>query len=122
MFLAGWFWKLLKVTGPTSALLTAFNSFMFNVGIPALAFKGLAIQKFSALPWSYIAVFFCLRAALFVLFLLFGLAARLTRHPVSLADVTMYWQSSTWINTVIFGIPIYVARKAKMNKVIGMFY
>ena len=40
MFLFGWFWKIVGVTGPTRALLRAFNAFMFNVGIPALALKG----------------------------------------------------------------------------------
>ncbi len=78
-----------------------------QVGIPALAFKGLAIQKFSLLPWSYIAVFFCLRAALFLLWVIIDIGIFFRTRNVG--TLTADYMNSTWINTVIFGIPIYVA-------------
>ncbi len=117
MMAFGVFWRLLGVTGPTEPLVHAFNAFMFNVGVPALAFKGLAIQKFALLPWSFIAVFFCLRAALFVVWLVVDLL--LLRQPlgVLVAD----YMNSTWINTVIFGIPIYVALYGPASAVFPIF-
>ncbi len=78
-----------------------------QVGIPALAFKGLAIQKFALLPWSYIAVFFCLRAALFLVWVIIDVG--IFFRSCNAGTLTADYMNSTWINTVIFGIPIYVA-------------
>jgi hypothetical protein len=55
MVVFGFFWRLLNRVGPTKELQVALNSYMFLVGIPTLVFQGLAVQKFSALPWSYVA-------------------------------------------------------------------
>lgn len=97
---------------PTQGLTRAHQ-----VGVPALAFKGLAIQKFALLPWSYIGVFFCLRAALFVLWVLVDFVLLRQSAGVLVAD----YMNSTWINTVIFGIPIYVALFGPASAVFPIF-
>jgi hypothetical protein len=137
MMLFGFFWKALGVVGPSAALVNGFTVFMYNVGIPALAFKGLAIQKFASLPWSYIAVFFCLRVVLFLLWVLVDGVLFRTSIGVLTGD---YMNSSTdfadypiicthsshapftaWINTIIFGIPIYVALFGPASAVYPVF-
>ena len=101
MVMFGFFWRALDKVGSSRAAIHAYNQFMFLVGIPCLVFRGLALQNFGRMPWRFIAVFFCLRIALFVIWLIVEVV--IFRRKVS------YGFGSTWINTVIFGIPIYVA-------------
>lgn len=103
--LFGFFWTAIKVIKDRDKVVESLNSFLFLVGIPLLVFQGLAIQNIYSLPWSYIGVFFCLRVALFVLIAFMEPIRCSWRLKVYVAD----YMNSTWINTIIFGLPIYVA-------------
>lgn len=104
MVLFGAFWRLVKIA-PESTVI-AVNQFVFFVGIPCTVFQGLAIQKFSSLRWDYIVVFLCLRISLALLWMLVcALIPSRRRIGTYVAD----YMNSTWINTVIFGVPIMQA-------------
>lgn len=105
MVLFGFFWRALNMVGPSSALVKAFNSYMFLVGIPCLVFRALSLQDFSRMPWAFIAVFAFLRVSLFAMFFVVDFLLLRRSLGVFVAD----YMNSTWINTVIFGIPIYIA-------------
>ena len=105
LILFGWFWKAVKVVPSGDVVIKTFNVFLFFVGIPCLVFRGLAIQDFATLPWAFIGVFFCLRVTLFVLVGVVDLIIFRRGLGVFVAD----YMNSTWINTVIYGIPIYTA-------------
>ena len=67
MVLFGFVWRALDKVGTSRTAIHAYNQFMFLVGIPCLVFRGLALQNFGRMPWKFIAVFFCLRMAPFVI-------------------------------------------------------
>lgn len=116
MILAGFLWRVVRRVPDHAS--QAMNSYMFLVGIPALVFQGLAVQKFASLPWSYVGVFFCLRITLFLLWVVVDIQAlRRKELGIFVAD----WMNSTWINTIIFGLPIYVALYGKAAAVYPIF-
>lgn len=104
LVLIGFAWKVLGVVGSGKASLASYNRYLFYVGIPAAVFKALAVQRFNATVWPVILVFLCLRAALL-------LAFALVEVPLGLGPggIASDYMNATWINTVIFGIPIFSA-------------
>eukprot|EP01094_Clydonella_sp_ATCC50884_P027989 TRINITY_DN8278_c0_g1_i3.p1 TRINITY_DN8278_c0_g1~~TRINITY_DN8278_c0_g1_i3.p1 ORF type:complete len:450 (+),score=84.36 TRINITY_DN8278_c0_g1_i3:245-1594(+) len=97
------------------------NLFVFNLGIPCLVFQGLATKDFTDLEWDYVLVFLVARAAFglisFLLAALFNVlicaAAPIARKKAPpcdfLGDGLTTWIGSTWMNTIIFGIPLLSA-------------
>lgn len=96
--------------------------FVFYVALPLLVIRGLGIgtdfydDKFQ---WSYIGVFFILRAIALVAAVVWVLLLpRDGRHGIG--HVAIIWLSLTWISTIILGIPISSA--VLNNPAKGTFY
>lgn len=78
------------------------NTFMFYVALPATVIKTLAVTSFSTLDWTYVWAFLILRAVAMVLCALWTMF--IGRGKIT--DFLTLWIATTWINTIIFGIPI----------------
>mmetsp|Transcript_35810 Transcript_35810/g.89843 ORF Transcript_35810/g.89843 Transcript_35810/m.89843 type:complete len:446 (+) Transcript_35810:75-1412(+) len=104
MFL-GWLSGFLKLFHDNYMVpLHYLNIFVFYFGIPALVFKGLATKDFGQLDWVFVAAFLLLRVFSGLAILLVTLVT-----DRKIGSFLTHWIGSTWMNTVIFGIPILVA-------------
>eukprot|EP00470_Lotharella_oceanica_P006036 CAMPEP_0170178864 /NCGR_PEP_ID=MMETSP0040_2-20121228/14723_1 /TAXON_ID=641309 /ORGANISM="Lotharella oceanica, Strain CCMP622" /LENGTH=463 /DNA_ID=CAMNT_0010422467 /DNA_START=137 /DNA_END=1528 /DNA_ORIENTATION=- len=80
-----------------------FNTFVFTFGIPALVFKGLAQQDLPSLDWDVALVFLILRIIFGFIMALYTLVVRSFDYP---GEFVFNYIGTTWINTIIFGIPM----------------
>ena len=84
--------------------LRTFNRFVFNILLPASVLLGLGLKSDlrDGSTWRFIGAFLMMRAiALVACAALFGGGLRRT-----VGQVTMCWLSSTWVSTVIIGVPL----------------
>eukprot|EP00013_Stygamoeba_regulata_P009198 CAMPEP_0177672724 /NCGR_PEP_ID=MMETSP0447-20121125/25509_1 /TAXON_ID=0 /ORGANISM="Stygamoeba regulata, Strain BSH-02190019" /LENGTH=189 /DNA_ID=CAMNT_0019180441 /DNA_START=193 /DNA_END=759 /DNA_ORIENTATION=+ len=101
--------------------LQALNGFVFIFGIPALVFRGLATTDFTDLNWTFVSAFLLLRLVSGVLLALItalysaGLGA-LSKGTIGLGAFKgtiglflTHWIGVTWMNTLIFGVPLLQA-------------
>lgn len=110
-----------------------FEWIVFRMGIPALAFRALAKSKLRTLNWTFALAFLALRAAVLGVALLTSIAALLVKtqfksdwplvsHTKDVQFGTAKWKvreailrtcsewiNFTWLNTIVFGIPIVSA-------------
>jgi len=107
---------------PTDKALPYLNKFVFYLGIPALVFKGLAINDFvndEVFNWDFICAFLVLRAVIGLISLSVGLLSDKmnralvyqqnedgSKNPDWIGTFLVLWISETYMNTLIFGIPI----------------
>ncbi|KAL4458898.1 hypothetical protein ABPG75_013763 [Micractinium tetrahymenae] len=84
-----------------------FNVFLFKLTLPASVILGLGIKTnlYNADIWRFVGAFLMMRAIMLAACaLVFGLLLRR-----SLGEVTANWLSTTWISTVILGVPLLQA-------------
>lgn len=84
-----------------------FNVFLFKLTLPASVILGLGIKTnlYNADIWRFVGAFLMMRAIMLVACsIVFGLLLRR-----SLGEVTVNWLSTTWISTVILGVPLLQA-------------
>mmetsp|Transcript_11433 Transcript_11433/g.28151 ORF Transcript_11433/g.28151 Transcript_11433/m.28151 type:complete len:442 (-) Transcript_11433:68-1393(-) len=101
VMLCGWLSMHFKLF-PAEALWT-FNLFVFTFGIPALVFKGLAQQDLTDIDWDFALVFLILRLFFGLLAAIVTLVVRTFDYP---GEFILNYIGTTWINTIIFGIPM----------------
>jgi predicted permease len=98
---------------PWLVTVSQLNAFMFFLGVPSLVFKGLAIRDLTTLDWTFLSSFLLLRAFTG----LASLAVAVVEARIECAEWSwpslrrflLHWIGTTWLNSVIFGIPIMQA-------------
>lgn len=96
----GWICRAARLFG--NEAVGVLNKFMFYVALPATVVKTLAVTSFDKLDWTYVIAFLILR---FVAMVLCGLWTLFIGRG-KITDFLTLWIATTWINTIIFGIPI----------------
>eukprot|EP00050_Salpingoeca_kvevrii_P008044 m.300312 g.300312 ORF g.300312 m.300312 type:complete len:474 (-) comp14418_c0_seq1:97-1518(-) len=116
MMLAGYLGARFRPRVFSMQTLAGLNRFVYNVAIPCTVFKGLAIRDLVDLDWMFVLLFIVIRAvsAVAVVGALVALRAygrNDTRRSQwdFLGDFLLNWIGTTWINTIIFGIPMLVS-------------
>ena len=96
--------------------------FVFYICLPALVVRGLGIlidfYDFTPSDWRYIFVFLVLRAVALFLVAVVAFAAGPLHDGIG--STAVMWLCTTWISTVILGIPILSAVFG--SSVLGSFY
>eukprot|EP01105_Mastigella_eilhardi_P013129 TRINITY_DN2988_c0_g1_i2.p1 TRINITY_DN2988_c0_g1~~TRINITY_DN2988_c0_g1_i2.p1 ORF type:complete len:379 (-),score=112.80 TRINITY_DN2988_c0_g1_i2:92-1228(-) len=80
------------------------HRFVFFACLPCTVFRALATHPLLELDWTYVAAFLLLRVANAALFVPVTLALR-----GDIADYLVHYLGSTWVDTIIFGVPIITA-------------
>lgn len=100
------------------------STFVFRVALPLHVFRGIGIvvdfydDKFQ---WEYINSFLLLRAVALVLCFAWVLVTSTTNGTKgSIGQVAVLWLATTWISTVIIGVPISKALFGSES--LGLFY
>eukprot|EP00043_Microstomoeca_roanoka_P009685 m.92235 g.92235 ORF g.92235 m.92235 type:complete len:546 (+) comp14657_c4_seq2:72-1709(+) len=87
----------------TSQSVFLLNSFVFLIAIPCLIFQALATKDLDELSWRFVLAFMLLRT-IFAVFS--AIPLWFTHSTDKTGDFLVNLIASTWINTVIFGIPM----------------
>lgn len=123
VILAGWVCAHFKVF-PQDRATAVVTKYTFLLGIPALVFQGLATKDFPELEWRFVAVFLVLRVVFGALTFVYAFFGPKSHRVSGLEDDPIgSWLtdfiSSTWINTIILGLPmlqaLYGPRVAILN-------
>eukprot|EP00475_Leptophrys_vorax_P028440 TRINITY_DN41123_c0_g1_i2.p1 TRINITY_DN41123_c0_g1~~TRINITY_DN41123_c0_g1_i2.p1 ORF type:complete len:419 (+),score=130.44 TRINITY_DN41123_c0_g1_i2:98-1354(+) len=143
IMLAGALFSWIKIF-PTDKALPYINKFVFYLGIPSLVFKGLAVQDFindESFKWNFVLAFLVLRAIVGTIALLWSALefqvqkwsdhrsgnreAEIPDEDLTLSRLDwigralQHWIAETYVNTLIFGIPmlsaIYGAKSVVYN-------
>eukprot|EP00127_Corallochytrium_limacisporum_P000090 Clim_evm29s3 gene=Clim_evmTU29s3 len=89
------------------------NSYVFHVALPCLVFRALAVQDLSSLNWEFVLVFLYVRIAMAVLSAGFTWILK-----GDIGDFLTHYIASTWMSTIIYGVPILQALYPDQNPVI----
>lgn len=94
----------------STATLIGLNRFVYNVAIPCTVFAGLGIHDFNKLNWRFVGLFVIIRvlsaAGIATVMLFLNVTKRTRISKDALGRFLTYWIGTTWVNTIIFGIPM----------------
>ena len=99
----------------------SLNWVVFNLSIPATVFKGLATKDLGALNWTFVGLFVLLRLLSALAILAWQLCRRNNVGIQGvLAGFLVDWIGTTWMNTIIFGIPMLTALYGPKVKILNI--
>jgi predicted permease len=96
------------------AAIDHINAFVFNCCLPAAVFKAIASTNLSKLNWIFIVAFLFLRVLYALIFWAFTEVQK-----GKLKHFIVHYMDTTWINTIIFGVPIL---SAIVGQELGLLY
>lgn len=102
VIMLGWLSVRLKVTEQSQT--ATINKFIFKVALPCHILRGIGFKTdfYDPEMWKFVAMFLVLRVIYLVaVIIIVGFIQKGT-----IGDVAATWLASTWISTVIHGVPI----------------
>lgn len=123
---SGWLCVELHVFPDQRQTAQLFAKFLFNIAIPCLVFRALANTDFTSLSWEFVLVFLLLRVivgfTLWITELL--LPKKLIRvremEDDFLGSFLTDFIATTWINTIVFGIPMLQSLYGEAVKILNV--
>lgn len=107
MIFLGWFLAHFRPAYFPAEMVGSFNRFIFNISIPCLVFKGLATRHLPDLDWDFVAVFMLLRVFFGIISAVVTFIPLFRQTKIDFtADFLTNYIGTTWINTIIFGLPL----------------
>lgn len=118
------FSRLFRENEEDSAFIRIAVHFVFHVSLPCLVLQGLGITidfYADSYIWSFIGAFVVLRfIALIVSFSWVASSKYHSGTSRGVGEVVLVWLTTTWISTIILGVPI--AKAVFGNELIGVRY